>query len=208
MSNEKIREALAQLKPDTDMHWTKEGEPALSFVNVLAKGKFSRDEVSAAWPGFSRTNLNPEAQAQASETAPVPPAPPAPPVPPVAPPVQAAPPAPPAAEKPKAPEVEQDKRKKLEARIEKLDVAMDKLRKERGEVQEELDEVIREQAQDKSESFSSINEQYQKSQQADREARAEKLKALQELGVTQNMLSAVFPKGAPIDAALRNRPRR
>lgn len=216
MSIEKIREALSQLKPDTDMHWTKEGEPVLSFVNVLAKGKFSRDEVSAAWPGFSRTNLNPEAGVQAAPPAPVPPAPPVPAAPPAeapaapaAPVVQAAASAPEQApEKPKAPAAEQDERKKLEARIEKLDLAMDKLRKERAELQDELDAVIRKQTDDKAESFSVINQQYQQSQQAEREARADKLKQLQDLGVTQEMLSAVFPKGAPIDMAMRNRPRR
>jgi len=225
MSHEKIRAALTQLKADTDMHWTKDGEPALSFVNVLAKGKFTRDEVSSAWPGFNRGNMNPEVVAPPAATNPVVPEAPPPalvveatapaapaPVPPVAKKEAPVPPVLPA-ETPKAPEapVESEAeaaRKSLTQYIEKMEQVIDEARTRRDEAQAKLDVLLSQMAESEKESFASVNQRYQASQQAEREARADKLAKLRELGVTQEMLGSVFPKGSPIDAALRNRPRR
>jgi type IV secretory pathway VirB10-like protein len=216
MSHEKIRAALTQLKADTDMHWTKEGEPALSFVNVLAKGKFTRDEVSSAWPGFNRTNLNPEAPAAAFATVVTPHVPePEVKAPPPAPVAKAAQPAPPAPTPPVAPVVQEEAQEKaaaeremLKSVIEKMEKTIDAAREKRDEAQAKLDILLSQMAESEKESFASVNQRYQASQQAEREARADKLAKLRELGVTQEMLGSVFPKGSPIDAALRNRPRR
>lgn len=49
-------EALKALDPQNDEHWTKEGSPLLNVLEQLAGKNYSRAEISAAAPDFSRTN--------------------------------------------------------------------------------------------------------------------------------------------------------
>lgn len=56
MSAEKIRHALSKLDPNQDVHWTKEGEPAVNFVNIFSGTKSQREDINRAWPGFARGN--------------------------------------------------------------------------------------------------------------------------------------------------------
>ncbi len=90
MDDNKILEAVKQLDPTNDNHWTAAGEPRLETVRMLASdSSLSRDQVSKAAPDFSRTS------AQATPPA-DPPAAPTPSTP-VTPPVAPTTPAPPAA---------------------------------------------------------------------------------------------------------------
>lgn len=49
-------EALKALDPQNDEHWTKEGSPLLNVIEQLTGKNYSRAEISAAAPDFSRTN--------------------------------------------------------------------------------------------------------------------------------------------------------
>lgn len=53
----KITAALAQLDPQNDNHWTGDGLPRLETVKLLAAApSLTREQVTNAAPGFSRTN--------------------------------------------------------------------------------------------------------------------------------------------------------
>lgn len=54
--SDKIKAALAKLDPTNDNHWTADGFPRLDTVRLLASdGTLSREAVTNALPGFSRT---------------------------------------------------------------------------------------------------------------------------------------------------------
>lgn len=56
MSATKIQSALAQLDPTKDAEWTSDGLPRLDSVKALVGDPLlTRDNVTAAWPGFTRT---------------------------------------------------------------------------------------------------------------------------------------------------------
>lgn len=214
MSVEKIREGLMKLNPETDFHWTKEGLPNLSPLNSFSQVKSTRDEVEAAWPGFRRSNAA-EMKAQGSPTSEqTPPAPPVPPVPPV--PKEQTPPEPPATPQtaplpsaetsdPIVP-TEQSKaeREKLRELKQELEREIDLRRRDLAEVTARLDQLVEALPQ---KGFAEVNAQYNESQAKLREQRAERLKELQDMGVTKKMLDKVFPQPSPIDQALRQRPR-
>lgn len=51
----RLANALRQLDPENDDHWTKLGKPAMSAVEQLyGSAAVTRDEVEAAIPGFTR----------------------------------------------------------------------------------------------------------------------------------------------------------
>lgn len=49
-----ITKALYALDPDDDAHWTRNGDPAVQAVYVNVDFEVSRNEISAALPGFDR----------------------------------------------------------------------------------------------------------------------------------------------------------
>jgi hypothetical protein len=62
-----IKEALKKLNRDKDDHWTKSGLPAMEAVEKYANMQLTRDEVTAAWPGFKRdADMIPLSQAKSS----------------------------------------------------------------------------------------------------------------------------------------------
>ena len=82
---EKIIKALRELDVNNDNHWTDAGLPRIETVRMLAgNGSLSRDEVTAAFPGFTRQNPNLENVATSAQTAPQVPTPPPAPVTPAA----------------------------------------------------------------------------------------------------------------------------
>lgn len=72
MANEqttsKIRNALQQLDPANDQHWTEDGLPREGVVRTLANDpNISRAAISAASPGFQRNPTKPTASAAVQE---------------------------------------------------------------------------------------------------------------------------------------------
>lgn len=53
-----IREALDQLDPLDDSHWTEEGHPALGAVKAILGSEVTRKQVIDAAPDFSRDSCN------------------------------------------------------------------------------------------------------------------------------------------------------
>lgn len=87
--SQKIQEALSKLDVTNDNHWTADGLPRLDTVKMLAnESTLTREAVSAAVPGFTRTSAAQGVQAPAPAATPATP-PPVQETPPVAP--QAAP---------------------------------------------------------------------------------------------------------------------
>lgn len=67
-SNSMILEALLQLDPNNDAHWTSDDMPRLDVVKEILGSSASREEVTNAAPGFSRgTAAEYVAPADASE---------------------------------------------------------------------------------------------------------------------------------------------
>lgn len=63
----KILEALGQLDPSNDNHWTSDGLPRIDSVKFLSgEPGLTRDDISKAAPGFSRQNPLPKTDAQAA----------------------------------------------------------------------------------------------------------------------------------------------
>lgn len=53
--DERLRNALNQLDPENDEHWTKLGKPAIAALEpIYGSGGFTREDVEAALPDFSR----------------------------------------------------------------------------------------------------------------------------------------------------------
>ena len=49
-----VKDALKKLRVDKDDHWTKSGLPAMEAVEKFSGMQLTRDDVTAAWPGFKR----------------------------------------------------------------------------------------------------------------------------------------------------------
>lgn len=50
-----VAEAVAQLDPNDDSHWTKPGLPNIRSVEAILGADTNRDEINQAAPGFTRT---------------------------------------------------------------------------------------------------------------------------------------------------------
>lgn len=217
MSAEQIRTALTKLDPAQDPHWTKEGEPAVSLVNIFGNGKYSRDEIESAWPGFNRSNAAELSAAGYTPPAPAPAVPPAPPAPPAlaaqsaaetpAPIVPAHAVAAPTQAKNEAPSSEAEfKMKALQSELESIEGYIDEANARKAAVIKELDALTVASAAN-AVGFGDTNAAYLQAQQRALANRGEQLKAVREAGITRKMLDEVIPKGAKIDQALRSRQR-
>jgi hypothetical protein len=71
MEKLKILDALRQLDPDNDEHWTTQGQPRLDVVGDILDATVTRAEVTAAAPEFSRDAARIPASEPESEPEPV-----------------------------------------------------------------------------------------------------------------------------------------
>lgn len=68
-NNQAIIAALQKLDPSNDNHWTGDGLPRLDTVKLNAGDQsLTREDVTKAWPEFSRSNVTPAPQAPVQAT--------------------------------------------------------------------------------------------------------------------------------------------
>lgn len=55
--NQKLKAALAQLNADNEAHWTKDGLPAVAFLSILVGGGVTRDMIEQVAPELTRESV-------------------------------------------------------------------------------------------------------------------------------------------------------
>lgn len=99
-----------------------------------------------------------------------------------------------------------DERRELEERLAQIDAELTDLQRIRNETAVLLDAVIEKEAPF-AESFGDANRQYLESQKRQLQARGEQMAALKAQGFDRKLFEKSLPSPAPIDRALKNRPR-
>lgn len=218
---QKILDALAKLNPADDSQWTEDGLPKMDTLKSLS-GVFNltRDQVTAAAPGFSRANMQlgatpvqPPASAPAAPVAPPPSAPQDQAATQVAP-VQPAAPSTPATtpetgNEGQAAQAEPDQSlasqlKAAEARLERANGAKAEADREVAEASKLVDELLEKGAKvSPQESLAEGLSAYFAQQQRIREERGRRLQAMKGID-----LRDILPAKAPIDAAFARKTQR
>ncbi len=225
----KIKAALAKLDVTADVHWTKEGMPSLALVNAFGSGKFTREEVEAAFPGFRRDNLtgtasdskvNPEAgkevvdvtvhsntaegttlevTSEGGNTTTVS----------TQPPEVAAAQSQELSETGEVDTASQDaiaeRLKAKQDELEEFDQELNKAAQRRAAITAQIDELILQQANGGNDKLNDVNSAYFARREQDLQSKAQRLNDLRQAGVTQRVLNEIVPSPAPIDKAMKGR---